>query len=338
MPLLRKVREKLVVPRDAFHHENPAICPFHHENPCWEKAPPAQTYVHYNRLNQASAPTTVFSPRTHQYSAKNSRVFSAIPGVFSANSRKILGLIFFLCFSHTKPSLMHLGLLSILKIYKVGGFKVEMAISSGKPLQKAIYHKTPRNASLGTVWEWVRCPVGCAVQIADLVKCVRHMLGSIVISQAATMAGGGTPMSVVRVLRPSKGESSLLLQELFAGYGGITKEWKANGNALEVWSCSRTPIFGEDGDPIMIFPILVFNKGIWKRLRKRMDPTWDGWHAHALRAVTGSFRMVVAVRSTSRRALVKGRWQHLRSWATTCPVLVRNIFRGHVERGRLSGG
>ena len=44
---------------------------------------------------------------------------------------------------------MHLGLLSILKIYKVGGFKVEMAISSGKPLQKAIYHKTPRNASLG---------------------------------------------------------------------------------------------------------------------------------------------------------------------------------------------
>ena len=87
-------------PRDAFHHENPAICPFHHENPCWEKAHPAQTYVHY-RLNQASAPTTVFSPRTHQYSAKNSRVFSAIPGVFSANSRKILGLFFFYVF-HTQ--------------------------------------------------------------------------------------------------------------------------------------------------------------------------------------------------------------------------------------------
>ena len=29
-----------------FHHENPAICPFHHENPCWEKAHPAQAYVH----------------------------------------------------------------------------------------------------------------------------------------------------------------------------------------------------------------------------------------------------------------------------------------------------
>ena len=27
-----------------------------------------------------------------------------------------------------------------------------MAISSGKPLQKAIYHKTPRNASLGSCW------------------------------------------------------------------------------------------------------------------------------------------------------------------------------------------
>ena len=86
-------------PRDAFHHENPAICPFHHENPCWEKAHPAQTYVHY-RLNQASAPTTVFSPRTHQYSAKISRVFSAIPGVFSANSRKILGLFFSMFFTH----------------------------------------------------------------------------------------------------------------------------------------------------------------------------------------------------------------------------------------------
>ena len=80
---------------------------------------------------------------------KNSRVFSAIPGVFSANSRKILGLFLSMFFTHKKPSLMHLGLLRILKIYKVGGFKGEMAISSGKPLQKAIYHKTPRNASLG---------------------------------------------------------------------------------------------------------------------------------------------------------------------------------------------
>ena len=72
---------------------------------------------------------------------------------FPGFSRRILGKFsgcFFLCFSHTKPSLMHLGLLSILKIYKVGGFKVEMAISSRKPLQKASYHKTPRNASLGS--------------------------------------------------------------------------------------------------------------------------------------------------------------------------------------------
>ena len=100
-PAVRSVRmEEGHEPRDAFHHENPAICPFHHENPCWEKAHPAQTYAHY-RLNQASAPTTVFSPRTHQYSAKNSRVFSAIPGVFSANSRKILGLFFFYVF-HTQ--------------------------------------------------------------------------------------------------------------------------------------------------------------------------------------------------------------------------------------------
>ena len=34
------------IPRDAFHRENPTICPFHHENPCWEKANPTQTYVH----------------------------------------------------------------------------------------------------------------------------------------------------------------------------------------------------------------------------------------------------------------------------------------------------
>ena len=53
------------------------------------------------------------------------------------------------------------------------------------------------------------------------------------LSQAATMAGGGTTMSVVRVLRPCKSESSLVLQELFAGHGGITKEWRANGQALE---------------------------------------------------------------------------------------------------------
>ena len=53
------------------------------------------------------------------------------------------------------------------------------------------------------------------------------------LSQAATMAGGGSAMSVVRVLRPSKSDSSLVLQELFAGYGGITKEWRANGQALE---------------------------------------------------------------------------------------------------------
>lgn len=53
------------------------------------------------------------------------------------------------------------------------------------------------------------------------------------LSQAATMAGGATTMSVVRVLRQCKGDASLVLQELFAGHGGITKEWRANGQALE---------------------------------------------------------------------------------------------------------
>ena len=53
------------------------------------------------------------------------------------------------------------------------------------------------------------------------------------LSQAATMAGGGSTMSVVRVLRAVKGEASLVLQELFAGHAGITKEWRANGSALE---------------------------------------------------------------------------------------------------------
>lgn len=53
------------------------------------------------------------------------------------------------------------------------------------------------------------------------------------LSQAATMAGGITTTSVVRVLRPTQSDSSLVLQELFAGHGGITKEWRANGQALE---------------------------------------------------------------------------------------------------------
>ena len=61
------------------------------------------------------------------------------------------------------------------------------------------------------------------------------------LSQAATMAGGGLPMSIVRVLRPVKTDSTLLLQELFAGYGGITKEWKANGHALEPVELFKDP-------------------------------------------------------------------------------------------------
>ena len=40
-------------------------------------------------------------------------------------------------------------------------------------------------------------------------------------------------MAVVRVLRPAEGKGKLVLQELFAGYAGISKEWSANGNALE---------------------------------------------------------------------------------------------------------
>ena len=67
-------------------------------------------------LTKASAPTAVFSPRTHQSCpahGKNSRVFTA-------NSRKIHGLFFSMFFTHKKPSLMHLGhIFSILKIYNI---------------------------------------------------------------------------------------------------------------------------------------------------------------------------------------------------------------------------
>ena len=74
-------------------------------------------------LTKASTPTAVFSPRTHQSCpahGKNSRVFTAIHGVFTANSRKIHGLFFSMFFTHKKQSLMHLGLIfSILKIYYI---------------------------------------------------------------------------------------------------------------------------------------------------------------------------------------------------------------------------
>ena len=55
------------------------------------------------------------------------------------------------------------------------------------------------------------------------------------LSQLAVVAGGGPPKEeVVRLLRPTRGSGehdTLLLQELFAGTGAVTKEWSANGQA-----------------------------------------------------------------------------------------------------------
>ena len=53
------------------------------------------------------------------------------------------------------------------------------------------------------------------------------------LSQVATTAGGANGLAVIRVLRPAQGKGKLVLQELFAGYAGISKEWSANGRALE---------------------------------------------------------------------------------------------------------
>lgn len=57
------------------------------------------------------------------------------------------------------------------------------------------------------------------------------------LSQVAVMAGGGGyKEDMVRLLRPTRGADkgqSLLLQELFAGTGVITKEWTVAGEARE---------------------------------------------------------------------------------------------------------
>ena len=69
------------------------------------------------------------------------------------------------------------------------------------------------------------------------------------LSQVATTAGGANGLAVVRVLRPAKGKGKLALQELFAGYAGISKEWSANGRALEPVELYQDPHYRQGRQP-----------------------------------------------------------------------------------------